>query len=128
LNITVVDAMSTTVVYHDTFDNDGLATNAGTGGGLEAVTSLGVNWVEDGDLFRGSGGAGDRAVVSSLNSFDLSGGFTLTVKWTGTDSQYGDSFGLSTEKWTTDAASLALGAQDPFGYGGIGGHLDLKQA
>jgi hypothetical protein len=119
-------------VVYDTFDNDGLATNAGTGGGLEAVSFLdggaagsGVNWVEDGDLFRGSGTAGDRAVVSSLNAFDLSGGFTLTVKWTGTDSQFSDSFGLSHVKWTTDAPSLPMKAQDPFGYGGIGGHNDL---
>ena len=97
------------IAYHDTFDGDGLATNTGTGGDLEAKSHGGGNWAEAGNLSYDSAGAGDRAYASSLNCFDLSGGFTLTVKWTGTDSINGDSFGLSHTKITSTNADNEIG-------------------
>jgi hypothetical protein len=121
LNITVVGDVVEGVVYHDTFDNDGLASNAGVGGGLDAKSYLGGNWAEAGNLSYDSAGLGDRAYASSLNSFDLSQGFTMTVKWIGTDSINGDSFGLSTTKITSTSAD-----NDWLSWGGVGGNRDLS--
>jgi len=120
LDITVVGPPVEGVVYHDTFDADGLAVNTGVGGGLDAKSYLGGNWAEAGNLSYDSAGLGDRAYASSLNSFNLSQGFTMTVKWIGTDSINGDSFGLSTTKITSTAAD-----NDWLSWGGVGGHRDL---
>lgn len=85
------------IVYQDTFDNDGLAVNAGVGGGGVATQfngAGGVNWgfndvdetgtdgatADESGLFAGTAASGNRiATFVSSNGFDLSPGFTLTV-------------------------------------------------
>lgn len=68
------------IVYQDTFDNDGIATNVGIGGGMASGTSGGLSFVDNGNLSGGSAtSGGNRTNASSLNSFDLSEGFTLDV-------------------------------------------------
>lgn len=75
------------IVYQDNFDNDGLGTNTGTGGGItvafaNATAGQTANWVDNGDLdavFDNSTLA--RSSIYSTNGFDLSAGFTLTVTY-----------------------------------------------
>ena len=69
------------IVYQDKFDNDGIATNTGTGGGLARYARQGDTWVDNGQLDGNSTGANDRGNVYSLNSFNLSGGFKLEVTY-----------------------------------------------
>ena len=57
-----------------------------------------------------------------MNAFDLCRGFTLTVKWRGSDSVNGDSFGLSSTQITRTTAG-----NDWLGWGGVGGHRDLPR-
>jgi hypothetical protein len=107
------------LLYKDSFDNDGLSVNTGPGGGLINKTWLATDWTDNGDLYCPSGDPGDRACVSSMNSFNLSEGFTLTVKWVGAVSENGNSFGLSTTQITSTAAD-----NDWLGWGGVGGNRD----
>lgn len=69
-------------IYQDTFDNDGLATNTGTGGGLARYARQGDTWVDNGQLDGNSTGSNDRGNVYSLNSFLLTQGFKLEVSYT----------------------------------------------
>ena len=83
------------ILYQDNFDNDTLATNAGTGGGLGRYSrqpgTLGVapegtgSWVDNGQLSGNSTGGNDRGNVYSLNSFLLTGGFRLEVSYSISD-------------------------------------------
>jgi hypothetical protein len=71
-------------VYEDDFDGDGLGVNAGTGGGLNmAGVANSATWYDGGDLTFSpdNGDANERAVISSIHSFSLSGGFELTVMY-----------------------------------------------
>ena len=77
--------LQATVVYQDTFDNDGLATNTGIGGGLQEFNATnggatGLTVVDDGNLSTPSTGHNNRGNFFSLNTFDLTGGFTLTAE------------------------------------------------
>lgn len=70
------------IVYQDNFDDDGVDINAGIGGGGETVSfNNAPDWTDDGnDLFAGDAGAGFHIWrFNSLNSFDLSNGFSLEV-------------------------------------------------
>ena len=70
----------TQIVYQDSFDNDGVDTNTGIGGGLTAkVIWNGPNFVDDGDLSANSTGGNNRGLVYTSGSFDLSDGFELEV-------------------------------------------------
>ena len=70
------------VVYQDNFDGDGLATNTGIGGGaVTNYTSDSNVWTDAGTLFSNRGGGNSRSGVTSINSFDLAGGFTLEVTY-----------------------------------------------
>ena len=68
------------VLYQDAFDNDGLDTNSGIGGGLATrVIAGGPNFTDDGDLSANAANNNNRGLVYTSNSFDLSGGFELQV-------------------------------------------------
>ena len=71
---------SADIVFQDNFDNDGLATNAGTGGGLLQFTTAG-SLTDDGNLTAPSTGHNGRGNFLTSNSFDLTGGFTLTASF-----------------------------------------------
>ena len=71
---------SADIVFQDNFDNDGLATNAGTGGGLLQFTTAG-SLTDDGNLTAPSTGHNGRGNFLTQNSFDLTGGFTLTASF-----------------------------------------------
>lgn len=86
----IASAASATVVYEDTFDNDGLATNAKTGGGLASFTVFQNSFSDDGNLVSGTNtNAARRTVASTINAFDLSNGFTAEVHWEGTTNKTG---------------------------------------
>ena len=67
------------VVYQDFFDNDGLATNSGVGGGLTAVSGDGGVFADDGDLSGFVASGASRAFAHTPIGFDVSNGFTLIV-------------------------------------------------
>ncbi len=72
------------VVYQDEFDGDGLADNAGVGGGLGSFDRQGGPWLDSAggvlDANRASGN-NNRGNVHTLADFDLSGGFALEVTY-----------------------------------------------
>lgn len=115
---------ATVVVYEDTFDNDGLATNTGIGGGMVARNILDTAWGDNGNLVDTAGyNASSRGVVSTINAFDLSDGFTLEVQMTGGTTAILQSFALSTTQYTADTLN-----QDPFreaGWAGEGANGDV---
>ena len=71
---------SADIVFQDNFDNDGLATNAGTGGGFSQFTITG-SLTDDGNLTAPSTGHNGRGNFLTTDSFDLTGGFTLTASF-----------------------------------------------
>ena len=71
---------SADIVFQDNFDNDGLATNAGTGGGFSQFTISG-SLTDDGNLTAPSTGHNGRGNFLTTDSFDLTGGFTLTASF-----------------------------------------------
>jgi len=77
-------ANAQTIVYQDSFDDDGYGTNAGIGGGLQNTGGLYADWVETeaGITFSGGGNGGTHRNLATINSFDLTGGFELTVSYT----------------------------------------------
>lgn len=78
----VAPSVAETIVYQDHFDNDGLATNAGIGGGLDAYDRQGGPWLDNGVLDSNRSGGNDRGNILSVNAFDLTGGFRLEVDYT----------------------------------------------
>jgi PKD repeat protein len=73
--------------YSDTFDNDGLAMNTGTGGGMLTYipqASKALYFSDDGNLTAESGGTdgAKRGAVYSENAFQLTEGFILDVVYT----------------------------------------------
>lgn len=96
-------AGAATVVYEDTFDNDGLATNSGIGGGLAARTINTATYNDSGNLVDTAGAnSSNRGVISSINSFNLLNGFILEVHMSGTTTALMQSFGLSTSQFSSD--------------------------
>ncbi|MGJ8634879.1 MAG: LamG domain-containing protein, partial [Luteolibacter sp.] len=88
------------ILYWDSFDNDGLTTNAGIGGGAANRTIQGHSWTDDGNATFGTIGTSytRRALLYSANTFQSDTGFTLTVKYTtgtiGKAAAHNFSFGL----------------------------------
>ncbi|MFC5050395.1 PEP-CTERM sorting domain-containing protein [Rubritalea spongiae] len=76
-----------TIVFQDTFDNDGLAVNAGIGGGMGSRGAT-KSWGDNGNLNFNNGGNShyqSRAVGYTLNSWQSDGGFIVdvTYNWSG---------------------------------------------
>ncbi len=82
-------AFSQAIVYQDTFDEDGLDTNTGTGGGGDVAqfnTAGSFVWGDGDDddegLSTGANGAGSGGQITTFftdNSFNVANGFTLEV-------------------------------------------------
>ncbi|MFC5050755.1 Ig-like domain-containing protein [Rubritalea spongiae] len=72
------------LLYEDTFDNDGLSSNTGVGGGAVNKTIQGHSWTDDGDATFNTAGTSytRRAILYSENSFQSDTGFRLTVNFT----------------------------------------------
>ncbi|MGJ8672758.1 hypothetical protein [Rubritalea sp.] len=104
------------VLYQDSFDNDGLSTNTGTGGGAVNKTINTNAWTDSGDaeFIINGGGAGARAVLYSANTFQSDTGFKLTVNYTaGSIASTGANslaFGLISD----DTNMSTLGGDNPF--------------
>ncbi|MDF1739086.1 MAG: autotransporter outer membrane beta-barrel domain-containing protein [Verrucomicrobiales bacterium] len=89
-----------TVVYQDSFDNDTLAANAGTGGGLSNRSFGGHFWQDNGNLNfnrAGSNNFQNAALAYSMSTFQSNEGFELSVDYS--DGSFGAaarrlSFGL----------------------------------
>jgi hypothetical protein len=83
LGLLVAGGAQAALLYSDTFDNDGLDTNTGTGGGATQTTGGGT-WSDDGDATYNNTGTGyaDSSLLYSVNSFQSDGGFELTVNYT----------------------------------------------
>jgi len=88
-------------LYHEAFQNDGLANNAVKGGGMASVGVGGASWIEvDGKVVYDNNGTNEnnRAVLYSQNSFQSNSGFVLNVKYRtgsiGDDGSHNLSFGL----------------------------------
>ncbi|CAA6694954.1 MULTISPECIES: hypothetical protein [unclassified Lentimonas] len=71
------------ILYHDTFDQDGLTTNKGVGGGAVSRSIQSHSWADDGNaVYRSTGvGDSDRAILFSKDSFQSDTGFKLTVRY-----------------------------------------------
>jgi len=80
--LAMVASANAGLIYQDSFDNDGLATNTGIGGGLGSYDRQGGPWIDNGDLDSNRSGNNDRGNVYSLNAFDLTGGLKLEVTHT----------------------------------------------
>ncbi|MGJ8672760.1 Ig-like domain-containing protein [Rubritalea sp.] len=72
------------VLYQDSFDNDGLSTNNGIGGGAINRTIQAHSWTDDGDATFLTAGTSytRRALLYSENTFQSDTGFKLTVQFT----------------------------------------------
>ncbi|MBK1855231.1 prolyl oligopeptidase family serine peptidase [Verrucomicrobiaceae bacterium 5K15] len=117
------------IVYHDTFDGDGLETNAGIGGGGRAVASNGGGWLwaDDGNLTAGTASTGNRVNnFYSDSPFFISEGFTLEIIFdlgaTGTTPYPSNHFsiGLAAEDETTKLFDTASGDSSIAPADGIG--------
>ncbi|WP_411826914.1 hypothetical protein [Luteolibacter sp. AS25] len=88
------------VLYQDSFDNDGLATNAGTGGGAANRTIQGHSWNDDGNATFSTSGTSytRRAILYSTNTFQSDTGFVMRVNFktgsVGSSLAHNLSFGL----------------------------------
>lgn len=70
------------IVYQDSFDNDGLASNSGTGGTLTSNSIRQHSWSDNGSLLfteTANTNFQNRALVFTNNSFQSSVGFQLEV-------------------------------------------------
>ncbi len=91
------NASADIILYQDNFDGDGIEANAGIGGGLKIAGGLYRDWIESGApgsglYFTAGGNGGTNQSLATINSFDLSGGFQLTVSYTMTNSGSGARF------------------------------------
>jgi len=122
-------AANAEIVYQDNFDNDGLATNTGTGGGITvAYAGSGGNWVDNGVLDGQFGSGAPRSAIHSTSGFDLTDGFALTVTYdisdvTNTDGANRVNIGLldaGAFGTTSGAAGSLRNAYETGDYYGIG--------
>ena len=123
------------VVYEDTFDNDGSAVNVGIGGGFNGGSNGGLSFVDNGDLSAGNATSGaNRTNFSSINSFNLSSGFTLEVTYTQESNVEGASppypsnhfsLGISTASATGTEDFFSTGSAVPT-FDGIGFSLGIR--
>jgi len=118
-----------TVVYQDNYDNDGIGTNAGIGGGAVSINTSPVSmpdvvggWIDDGNLtMTGSTGWGGCSGGSySSNAFSMPGGFILEVTYNALNSQDRFTMGLMEELGAEDRlAYAALATSGSTAYEGI---------
>ncbi|MEP2774687.1 MAG: PEP-CTERM sorting domain-containing protein [Luteolibacter sp.] len=83
-SLLMAGAAQAAVVYQDNFDNDGLGTNAGTGGGASSTNlNGGANWSDNGNAVYNNSGTqfGNAALLYSTSSFQSTAGFELTVTY-----------------------------------------------
>lgn len=118
-------AQGATVVYQDSFDDDGIANNSGIGGGAANRTLAGHSWSDDGELSFNTSGTNfkNSAIAYSINSWQSDGGFELTVNYF--TSSIGDtaanllSFGLIRDD--VDLATVAAAdSSNPFARADLG--------
>ena len=112
------------IVYQDNYDNDGIGTNTGIGGGAVSINTSPASWgsaeggwVDDGNLTMwGNGGSGGISGGSySSNAFHMPGGFRLEVTYNALNSQDRFTMGLMEEAGTLDR--VPTGTQPwPIGY------------
>ena len=109
-------ANAETIVYQDTYDEDGIDTNVGIGGGAVSINTSPISWawaiggwIDDGNLkYQRNGGSGGISGGSySLSAFDFSGGFTLEVTYNAVNSQDRFSMGLMKEVAAEDRTAYA---------------------
>lgn len=114
------------VVYQDSFDNDGLGTNTGIGGGAINKTIANHSWTDDGDATFSTSGTSymRRAILYSENTFQSDSGFKLTVYYTtgivGDSAAHNLSFGListDTDLSTYSGLNLFSVATGVYGLG-----------
>lgn len=100
-----------TIVYQDNFDGDGLGTNTGIGGGAGLNQVNTASWSDTGAgdaVYSNNGGSGGfRAAMYSLNSFDLSGGFKLTVGYSASTVVL-ERFGFGLVRTDTDVSTAVF--------------------
>ncbi|WPJ96413.1 PEP-CTERM sorting domain-containing protein [Coraliomargarita algicola] len=105
-----------TIIYSDTFDNDGLATNTGTGDGLVNNSIAGTkSWADDGGLQYVTGAGTnykERALIYSSNSFQSTGGFELTVNYS--QSSYGGASAMAFGLLSDDTNFSSYNKYNPF--------------
>ncbi|MDF7806466.1 PKD domain-containing protein [Pontiellaceae bacterium B12219] len=83
--MTIVVHLPSDGTYSDTFDNDGLALNAGSGGGMKVYipqASKAIYFADDGNLtgvITAPTDGAARGAVYSTNAFQITEGFTLDV-------------------------------------------------
>jgi hypothetical protein len=125
VTIAVSARCETDIVYQDTFDNDGPATNAGIGGGWANRTLYGHSWGETANMVFSTAGTDYQrsAIAYSTNSWQSDGGFELTVNYY--SSSVGDSaanllsFGLVRDDVDLATVSAAVNS-DIFGRADLG--------
>lgn len=112
-------SLASTIVYQDTFDNDGIATNAGVGGGMisgRGSATTAIPFEDTGDLVSETDFGNQVAWVHTANQFDLSAGFTLELTFTTDNSNtfpsFTSSFGIVDE--VTAAAPATTGNLNAF--------------
>lgn len=72
-----------TIVYEDTFDNDGIAVNTGVGGGMSSLNSNGGSLHTDTGVLGAQTASGPRQSAAwTTDQFALTGGFELDVTFT----------------------------------------------
>ena len=115
LGLALAFGVQADVVYQDSFDNDTLATNTGTGGGLIARKIRQHTWTDNGTLnFLESGNTHylNRAIAYTENSFQSTGGFELTVSYFNSD--YGGASKLAFGLVSDDTDFSTYSGQNPF--------------
>ncbi|MFC7338234.1 beta strand repeat-containing protein [Haloferula chungangensis] len=118
LTLSALAVQAQTLVYQDFFDNDTLATNAGTGGGATNLTLRSNHlWSDNGDLTYSGANQNfqNRAIVFSDNVVQSSGGFELAVEYTmtGQANLIANMFSFGLIREDTDVAAYT--EWNPFG-------------
>ena len=96
------------IVYQDQFDNDGMETNTGIGGGAGFIDTTPQNrgpgeWTDNGNLTSTGGSwGGTSGNAYSLNGFDLRNGFKLEVTYDVVNAQTRFTIGLIEEAGAID--------------------------
>ncbi|MDB4673772.1 hypothetical protein OAF27_03050, partial [Verrucomicrobiales bacterium] len=117
LLLAFVKVSSAEIIYQDYFGDNGLADNAGIGGGALSQMIQDNFWIDDGSatFATTATGVAGRAILYSENDFQSDGGFRFTVDYFssghGTAGDTGLSFGLV----STETNLNTFDGVDPFG-------------
>jgi hypothetical protein len=118
-------ASAADIVYQDHFDNDGLDTNTGIGGGAASVDTTPVEWSvgmwDDNGNLTSTGGnwGGTSANAYSLNGFDLRNGFKLEVTYNIVNAQSRLTIGLVDEAGADSPDIAVIPTSGTLSYHGI---------